>query len=165
MRWHSAFASSRHARALPAYLPHQDHVYITTDESFRFNNKMSCKLNSTEHPHTFKFEKYPTPHSTYFFRIDRATEIATEGMMYTANLWSGACVINSSLHSNLRFLALPHCFTQNLQRADHRCIRICPPPPLHPPPLNRACPLRVRSPSIAPQLRGSAAANKYELPT
>jgi len=52
-----------------AGLPHQDHVYITTDEleSFRFNNneldEMSCKLDSTENPfsESFKFKKYPTP--------------------------------------------------------------------------------------------------------
>ena len=54
-----AFASRRHARALAACLPRQDHVYITTDESFRFHNnefdEMSCTLYSTENP------KYPTP--------------------------------------------------------------------------------------------------------
>ena len=40
-----------------------DHVYKTTDESFRFHNKnfdeMRCKLDSTENPRSF--EKYPTP--------------------------------------------------------------------------------------------------------
>ena len=43
-------------------LPCQDHVYKTTDESFRFHNKhfdeMCCKLDSTENPRSF--EKYPT---------------------------------------------------------------------------------------------------------
>jgi len=34
----SAFASRRHARALAADLPRQDHFYITTDELFRFRN-------------------------------------------------------------------------------------------------------------------------------
>jgi len=37
---------------MAAGLPRQDHVYRTTDESFRFHNKsfdeMSCKLDSTE---------------------------------------------------------------------------------------------------------------------
>jgi len=44
-------------------LPRQDHVYKTTDESFRFHNKnfdeMRCKLDSTENPRSF--EKY-LPH-------------------------------------------------------------------------------------------------------
>jgi len=44
-------------------LPHQDHVYKTTDESFRFHNKkideIRCKLDATENPRSF--EKYPTP--------------------------------------------------------------------------------------------------------
>jgi len=43
-------------------LPRQDHVYKTTDESFRFHNKifdeMRCKLDSTDNPGSF--EKYPT---------------------------------------------------------------------------------------------------------
>jgi len=49
------------ARVLAAGLPRQDHVYKTTDESFRFHDKnfdeMRCKLDSTENPHSF--EKYP----------------------------------------------------------------------------------------------------------
>jgi len=49
--------------ALAACLPRQDHVYKTTEESFRFHNqnfdKMRCKLDSTENPCSFK--KYPTP--------------------------------------------------------------------------------------------------------
>jgi len=49
-------------RALAAGLPRQDHVYKTSDESFRFRNKnvdeMRCKLDSTENPRSF--EKYPT---------------------------------------------------------------------------------------------------------
>ena len=57
-----AFASRRHARALAACLPRQDHVYITTDESFRFHNnefdEMCCKLDSTEELRSF--EKCPT---------------------------------------------------------------------------------------------------------
>jgi len=51
------------ARALAAGLLRQDHVYKTTDESFRFHNKkfdeMRCKLDSTENLRSF--EKYPTP--------------------------------------------------------------------------------------------------------
>jgi len=58
----SAFAFRSLARALAAGLPRQDHVYKTTDESFRFHNKkideMRCKLDSTENPRSF--EKYPT---------------------------------------------------------------------------------------------------------
>jgi len=50
-----AFRSS--ARALAAGLPRQDHVYKTTDKSFRFHNKsfdeMRCKLDSTENPRSF----------------------------------------------------------------------------------------------------------------
>jgi len=41
----------------------QDHVYSTTDESFRFHNRkidgMRCNLNSTENPRSF--DKCPTP--------------------------------------------------------------------------------------------------------
>ena len=59
----SAFALRSPARALAASLPRQDHVYKTTDESFRFHNKKidetRCKLDSTENPQSF--EKYPTP--------------------------------------------------------------------------------------------------------
>jgi len=44
-------------------LPREDHLYKTTDESFRFYNRnfdeMRCKLDSTENPRPFK--KYPTP--------------------------------------------------------------------------------------------------------
>ena len=47
----------------PQVFPRQDHVYKTTDESFRFHNKnfdeIRCKLDSTENPRSF--EKYPTP--------------------------------------------------------------------------------------------------------
>ena len=57
------FASRSRARALAAGLPRQDHVYSTTDESFRFHNKnfdeMRGKLDATENPRSF--EKYPTP--------------------------------------------------------------------------------------------------------
>jgi len=46
---HSAFASRRHARALAAGLPRQDHVYITIDELYRFHNdefdEMPCELS------------------------------------------------------------------------------------------------------------------------
>ena len=53
----------RHARALAACLPRQDHVYNTTDKSFRFHNnkfdQMPCKLDFTENPPSF--DKYPTP--------------------------------------------------------------------------------------------------------
>ena len=48
------FAFRSLARALAAYLPRQDHIYSTTDESFRIHNKdfdeMRCKLDSTENP-------------------------------------------------------------------------------------------------------------------
>ena len=61
--YRSAFAFRSSARALAADLPRQDHVYKTTDESFRFHNKnfdeISYKLDSTEDPRSF--EKYPTP--------------------------------------------------------------------------------------------------------
>jgi len=61
--WRSAFASRRHARALAAGLPRQDHVYITTDNFFRFHNdefdEISCKLDSTEN--SWSFKKYSTP--------------------------------------------------------------------------------------------------------
>ena len=65
----SAFASRRHARALAACLPRQDHVYITPDGSLCFHNnifdKMPCKLDSTENLRSF--DKYPTQlsHLTY----------------------------------------------------------------------------------------------------
>jgi len=46
------FASRRHAQALAAGLPHQDHVDINADESFHFHNnkldEMPCKLDSIE---------------------------------------------------------------------------------------------------------------------
>ena len=55
--------SSQPAQALAAGLPRQDHVYKSTDESFRLHNKyfdeMRCKLDSTENPRSFA--KYPTP--------------------------------------------------------------------------------------------------------
>jgi len=58
-----AFAFRSPARALVAGLPRQDHVYITTDESFRFHSQkfdeMRCKLDSAENLRSFK--KYPTP--------------------------------------------------------------------------------------------------------
>ena len=51
------------ARALAAGFPRQDHVYSTTDVSFRFHKKrideIRCKLDSTENP--LLFGKYPTP--------------------------------------------------------------------------------------------------------
>jgi len=44
-------------------LLHQDHVYGTTDESFRFYDKnldeMRCKLDSTVNARSL--DKYPTP--------------------------------------------------------------------------------------------------------
>jgi len=59
----STFAFRSLARALAAGLPRQDHVYSTTDESFRFHNKkfdeMRGKPDSTENLRLF--EKYPTP--------------------------------------------------------------------------------------------------------
>jgi len=61
--YRSAFVSRRHARALAARLPRQDHVFVTTDELFRFHNNESdeipCTLNSTDNPRSF--EKYLTP--------------------------------------------------------------------------------------------------------
>jgi len=62
----SVFASRRQARALATCLPCQEHVYITTDESFRFPghnsqfDEMPCKLDSTENLRSF--EKYTQPH-------------------------------------------------------------------------------------------------------
>jgi hypothetical protein len=59
----SVFASRRHARALVACLPHQNHVYITTNEVFCFHNdkfdEMPCKLDPTENLRSF--EKYTSP--------------------------------------------------------------------------------------------------------
>jgi len=58
----AAFASRKHARALAAGLPRQNHFYITIDELLRFHNNefdsdgMLCKLDSTEYPRWF--EKY-----------------------------------------------------------------------------------------------------------
>ena len=50
-------------RVMVAGLPRQDHVYKTTDKSFRLHNKnfdeMRCKLDSTENQRSI--EKYPTP--------------------------------------------------------------------------------------------------------
>ena len=61
-----AFAVRSPARALAVGLPGQDHVYSTTEESFRFHNKnfdeMRCKLDSTENLRSF--ENYPTPVAT-----------------------------------------------------------------------------------------------------
>jgi len=61
--YRSTFASRRHARAMAACLPCQDHVYITTDELLRFHknefDEMPCKRDSTENPRSF--EKHPTP--------------------------------------------------------------------------------------------------------
>ena len=42
------FACHRHARELAACLPRQDHVWLTTDASFRF--QASTKTNSTKYP-------------------------------------------------------------------------------------------------------------------
>ena len=60
---HSSFAFRSPARVLAAGLLRQDHVYKTTDESFRLHNKkideMRSKLDSTETPRSF--QKYPTP--------------------------------------------------------------------------------------------------------
>jgi len=61
--YRSVFASRRHARALAASLPRQDHVYITNDQLVRIHknllNEIPCKLDSTENLRSF--EKYPTP--------------------------------------------------------------------------------------------------------
>jgi len=57
------FAFRSPARALAVGLLRQDHIYITTDEFFRFRNnrfdEMPCKLDSTENLQSF--EKYLTP--------------------------------------------------------------------------------------------------------
>ena len=53
----SAFAPRKHARALAAGLPHQNHVYMITAKSFCFHNnefnEMPCTLNSSENPRCF----------------------------------------------------------------------------------------------------------------
>jgi len=58
-----SFRSPQAARVLAAGLPHQDHVYSTTDESLRFHNnkfdEMRCKLDSTENLRAFE---NPQPH-------------------------------------------------------------------------------------------------------
>jgi len=52
-----AFAFRSPARALAAGLPRRDHVYGTTDESFRFYDnffdEMRCKLDSTKNARSF----------------------------------------------------------------------------------------------------------------
>jgi len=57
------FASRSHARALAACLPRPDHVYITTDELFRFHNnrfdEMSRNLNSTVNTHFNEENNFP----------------------------------------------------------------------------------------------------------
>jgi len=61
--YRSAFAFRSPARAQATGLPRQDHVYKSTDESFRFHYKlldeMRCKLDSTENLRSF--EKSLTP--------------------------------------------------------------------------------------------------------
>jgi len=56
--WCLAFDSRSPARALAARLPCQDHVYITTHESFCFHNnkfdEMPRKLNFIENSGMFK---------------------------------------------------------------------------------------------------------------
>ena len=56
------FASCSSAGALAACFPRQDHVYITTDEFFRFHNnefdEKPCELDSIENLRSFK--KYLT---------------------------------------------------------------------------------------------------------
>jgi len=51
-----------HARALATLFLHIDHIWITTDQLFRFYenefNEIRCQLNSTENP--CLFEKYRT---------------------------------------------------------------------------------------------------------
>ena len=58
----SAFASCSHAWELAADLPHQDHVWIATNNLFRFHNnefdEIPCKLDSTEYARSFR--RYPT---------------------------------------------------------------------------------------------------------
>jgi len=55
------FALLSPARALAAGLPRQDHVYSTTNESFRFRknsfDEMLCKLDYTENPRSFEKNK------------------------------------------------------------------------------------------------------------
>jgi len=62
-------------RALATFLLRQDHVYSTTDESFRFHNnkfdEMRCKLDSTENPRSF--EKHPTPPQGFRFELFEGT--------------------------------------------------------------------------------------------
>jgi len=57
------FASRGPAQALAVGLPHQDHVYINTDELFRFHyndfDEVPFKLESNENPRLF--EKCPAP--------------------------------------------------------------------------------------------------------
>jgi len=59
-----ALASSSHAQALAACLPRQDHVWIINDELIRLHknafDEMPCKLDSTENPCSFHWQKYPT---------------------------------------------------------------------------------------------------------
>ena len=59
---HFEIRYSSPARALAAGLPRQDHVYSTTDESFRLHNtkfdEIRCKIDSTKN--LCSFEKYTT---------------------------------------------------------------------------------------------------------
>ena len=67
------------ARALAAGLPRQDHdhVYITTDQFFRFHNnefdKMPCKLDSTvtENPRSFEiYSRVPGDRNWHIETVD-----------------------------------------------------------------------------------------------
>jgi len=87
--WRSAFAFRGHAWALAACLP-QDHIYITTDEVFRFQNnkfdEMPCKLKSVWN--LCWFEEYPAPlknHSKNFAIWKQSVETFTVQCEFTGH--------------------------------------------------------------------------------
>jgi len=90
----SRFASRRHARALAAGLLHQDHVYMTIDESFCFHinefDEMLCKMDSTENP--CSFEKYPNHLNILILRTHtkfiRKNKVLALGVCFPQPCWS-----------------------------------------------------------------------------
>jgi len=95
--WRSAFAFRSLARALAAGLPRQDHVYKTTDKSFRFYHKkfdeMRCKLDSTENLRSFGKDQTP-PEDLAFRRFILRTRLRNQYENNLVNTFS-----NLSLNS------------------------------------------------------------------
>jgi len=60
-------------------LPSQDHVYITTNELFRFHenevDEMPCKLDSTENLRSFlKYQPHLTPVAGHIFSLEKVSD-------------------------------------------------------------------------------------------